>query len=192
MVMPSTARHYTVEEVLAFPPDGNRYELVHGELLVTPAPTVRHQRVVTLLSHRLEAYLERYPGLAVTFVAPADITWGGQNDLAQPDVFVVSAAEVGSEWSRITTLLLAVEVISPSSVKADRVAKRRLYQERGVATYWVIDADAELVEVWHPRDERPEIVTDALRWQVAPEAEELVIDLKDFFRALPASRGTMP
>ncbi len=58
MVMPSTARRYTVEEVLAFPADGNRYELVHGELLVTPAPNLRHQRVVTVLSHRLEAYLE--------------------------------------------------------------------------------------------------------------------------------------
>ena len=51
MGMPDTARRYTVEEVLAFPSDGNRYELVHGELLVTPAPRNRHQ-------------LDCYPGLA--------------------------------------------------------------------------------------------------------------------------------
>jgi Uma2 family endonuclease len=183
--MPTTTRRYTVDEVLAFPADGNRYEVVHGELLVNPAPRLRHQRAVTLLSHHLEAYLEGYPGLAVTFVAPADITWGTQDDLAQPDAFVVPHAEVGSEWSGITTLLLAVEVISPSSVKADRVTKRRLYQERGVATYWVVDPDAELVEVWHPGDERPEIVTDLLRWRVAPDAEELVIDLRAMFTTLP-------
>jgi hypothetical protein len=54
-----------------------------------------------------------------------------------------------------------------------------------VATYWVVDADAWVVEVWHPGDQRPEIVTDALRWRVSPEANELVIDLRQIFEALP-------
>jgi Uma2 family endonuclease len=85
--------------------------------------------------------------------------------------------------------MLAVEVISPSSARADRLTKRRLYQRRGVATYWIVDADARLVEVWHPGDDRPEIVTDLLRWRVAPDAEELVIDLAELFEGLPQQAG---
>jgi Uma2 family endonuclease len=181
MGMPDTARRYTVEEVLAFPNDGNRYELVHGELLVSPAPRYLHQLVVTRLCGLLVAYLNRYRDLAQPLVSPADITWGTEDDLAQPDVFVVPVRETGYEWSGIRTLLLAVEVLSPSTARYDRITKRQLYQEHGVLTYWVVDPDARLVEVWHPRDDRPEIVTDRLVWAVAPDAPELDIRLEDLF-----------
>jgi Uma2 family endonuclease len=55
-----------------------------------------------------------------------------------------------------------------------------------VATYWVVDTDARVVEVWHPDDARPAVVTDRLRWRLAPEAPELVIPLEEIFRDLPA------
>jgi Uma2 family endonuclease len=61
------------------------------------------------------------------------------------------------------------------------VTKRRLYQSVGVATYWVVDPDSRLVEVWRPGEDRPEIATEMLRWRVGPEAEELVIDLGQIF-----------
>jgi Uma2 family endonuclease len=184
MVMPDTARRYTVEEVLAFPNDGNRYELVHGELLVSPAPRWFHQWVVGQVFHALASYLERWGNVADVLLSPADITWGTNDDLAQPDVFVVPRSERG-EWDSIRTLLLAVEVLSPSTARYDRITKRRLYQEHGVGTYWIVDPDARVVEVWHPHDTRPEIVTDVLRWRVAPEAEELGIDLAKLFEGLP-------
>ena len=94
MGMPNTARRYTVDEVLSFPNDGNRYELVDGELLVTPAPSFVHQQVVTRLCARFEPYLERHPGIAVLNISPADITWDREK-LVQPDVFVVPAGEIG-------------------------------------------------------------------------------------------------
>lgn len=181
MGMPDTARRYTVEEVLAFPNDGNRYELVHGELLVSPAPRYRHQLTVTRFLGLLLRYLEPYGDLAQALVSPADITWGTSEDLAQPDVFVVPVAETSEEWSTIRTLLLAAEVLSPSTARFDRITKRRLYQEHGVLTYWVVDPDARLVEVWHPDDDRPEIVTDRLTWRVAPDAPELLIELDEVF-----------
>jgi Uma2 family endonuclease len=180
MAMPDTARRYTVEEVLAFPSDGNRYELVHGELLVTPAPSQRHQSVVGELHYALRSYLEAFRRRARVFVAPADIVWG-PGEYVQPDLFVVPAHEVTGDWRDCRTLLLAVEVVSPGSARGDRVTKRRLYQRRGVATYWVTDADARIVELWRPTDERPEIVTDVLRWRVFEEAPELVILLDDVF-----------
>ncbi|MFQ6046799.1 MAG: Uma2 family endonuclease [Gemmatimonadales bacterium] len=182
--MPTTARRYTVDEVLAFPADGNRYELVQGELLVTPAPSWRHQALVGLLFHRLQTYLAPHADRAMVVLSPADIVWA-QDELVQPDVFVVPAGEVSRDWSTIESLLLAVEVVSPGSVTADRVTKRRLYQKRGVATYWAVEQEAPLVEVWRPEDDRPEIVTEELRWRVAPEAEELAIDLGELFAKLP-------
>jgi Uma2 family endonuclease len=181
MGMPDTARRYTVDEVLAFAPDGNRYELVHGELLVTPAPTPRHQGVVTEFVVRLSNYLEAYWTVARVFVGPADIFWSDE-DYVQPDVLVVPADEVTDDWHDYRTLLLAVEVVSASSARYDRVTKRRLYQQQAVATYWIVDPDARVVEVWHPGDDRPEIVTETLRWRLSPEAEELVIVLEDVFR----------
>ena len=183
MGMPDTARRYTVDEVLAFPHDGNRYELVHGELLVTPSPTQPHQVVVGELHYRLRKYLGESPQLARVFVSPADIIWGPE-EYVQPDLFVVPAHEVTGDWRDCQTLLLAVEVVSPSSARADRVTKRRLYQEHGVATYWVVDAHARVVEVWHPEDERPAIVSETLRWRVEPEALELVVELAELLRPL--------
>lgn len=184
MAMPDTARRYTVDEVLAFPSDRNRYELVDGELLVTPAPAPKHQIVVKRLCARTEAYLSDYPRVAELFVSPAEVIWDGEK-LVQPDLFVIPAAEVSRTWETAQTLLLAVEVVSPASARGDRLVKRPLYQRQGVATYWIVDPDARLVEVWHPDAARPEIVTDALRWRVAPEAGELVIDLEKLFENLP-------
>lgn len=184
MGMPDLARHYTVDEVLAFPDDGNRYELVDGELLVTPAPSPIHQQVVTRLAARLASYLDAHPGLADAFVAPADITWDREK-LVQPDLFVIPTTEVSKSWTTVQTLLLAVEVVSPSSARGDRLVKRQLYQRQGVATYWIVDPDARVVEVWHPDDERPEIASDVLRWRVSPAADELAIELERLFSNLP-------
>ena len=184
MGMPDTARRYTVDEVLAFPADGNRYELVDGELLVTPAPGARHQLVIGDLYTQLAAYLAHHRDIATVLLSPADITWSRER-LVQPDIFVVPRREVSRTWTTYQTLLLAVEVLSPSSARGDRLLKRRLYQRQGVATYWIVDPDARLVEVWHPEDERPEIVTEALSWWVSPKAEELTISLPELFEGLP-------
>jgi Uma2 family endonuclease len=180
------ARPYTVAEVLAFPADGNRYEVVDGELLVNPSPRLRHQWMVTHLMVALGDYLESFGQLHRLFAAPADITWGlhpdEAEDLVQPDVFVVGDRAYG-EWVDVEKLRLAVEVVSPSSTRADRVVKRRTYQRHGVDTYWVVDADAELVEVWHPEDDRPAIVTDVLTWRWDDQSPELKISLAELFAA---------
>ncbi len=181
MGMPDTARRYTVDEVLALPADGNRYELVHGELLVTPAPSQPHQIVLGELFYRLRTYLEDSREIARLFISPADIIWDPQ-EYVQPDLFVVPAREVTGSWRDCQTLLLAVEVVSPSSARQDRIVKRQLYQQHGVSSYWIVDPDAQVVEVWRPEDARPEIVTDVLRWRVSAEAEELAIELAEIFK----------
>ncbi len=66
------------------------------------------------------------------------------------------------------------------------VRRWRLYQEQDVATYWIVDPEAQVVEVWHPDDERPEIVADVLRWRVSDDAPELQIELGQLFKDLPS------
>ncbi|HXO84958.1 MAG TPA: Uma2 family endonuclease, partial [Gemmatimonadales bacterium] len=99
------------------------------------------------------------------------------------DVFVVGlvAGRRPREWSDIERLLLAIEVLSPSTARADRTTKRRLYQRAGVE-YWIVDLEARLVERWRPGDERPEILTERIEWLPAPGVVPLIIDLGGFFR----------
>ena len=187
MGMPDRARSWTVEMVRELPDDGNRYEVVAGELLVTPAPGSSHQLVLGRLYGRLRVYLESL-GLGDTVMfSPADISWD-EHTLVQPDVFVYAADELSDDWATIKTLLLVAECLSPSSVRADRFVKRRLYQERGVGTYWMLDPGARLAEAWHPGQERAQVVTDVLRWQVAPHAPLLEISLDTLFGNLPGRR----
>lgn len=184
MAMPNVARRYTRDEVLAFPDDGNKYELVRGELLVSPPPTMRHQMMVQRLYLSLVRYLEPLELLDTAFCLPGDISWD-EESLVQPDLFVTIPEELTGGWSSVRTLRLAVEVLSLSSMRADRVLKRRLYQEHRVGVYWVVDVEGRLVEVWRAEDDRPEIVTEVLQWQFHPDAPEIAIDLPALFLNLP-------
>ena len=156
---------WTADRALALPSDGNRYEVLDGELFVTPAPSVPHQLILSRLFTQLHAYIESNR-LGYLLWSPADIAFSPRR-LVQPDLFVVPWRESGlpRDWSDITSLLLAVEVLSPSTARADRHRKRVIYQEQGVSEYWIVDGDARLVERWRPSDARPEICTDTLEWQ---------------------------
>ena len=154
------------------------------ELLLTPVPTPPHQVVLGRLHFALASYLQTRPDLTALF-SPAEITWDEEQPV-QPDLFVIPVRELSASWKTVRALLLALEVVVPASAEADRWFKRRLYQRQGVETYWVVDPDSEVVEVWRPGDgNRPEIVTGTLRWRVAPAARELVVDLGELFGDLP-------
>jgi Uma2 family endonuclease len=173
--------YYTADMVRAMPDDGNRYEVVYGELLVTPAAGPWHQIVVQRLSLELGKYLERNP-IGLVLASPADISWG-PDVLVQPDVFVAPLDEMRTlTWSRVRTLLLVAEVLSPSSLKGDRFLKRVRYREAGVPLYWILDADDRSVEVWTPRDDFPAFERDRLRWHPGGASDPFELSLKDLFR----------
>jgi Uma2 family endonuclease len=181
MGMPQPIGDWTVAQVLALPDDGNRYEVVDGELLVTPAPSLLHQRAVRALNDRLGPFVRAHR-LGEVILSPADIEFDGRT-LLQPDLLVAPLVEGRRprSWREIRTLLLAVEVLSPSTARADRQVKRRRYQRNGVPEYWIVDLDARLVERWRPADERPEILAERLEWRASPEAPPLEIDLAECF-----------
>jgi Uma2 family endonuclease len=170
--------YYSAEMVRTLPDDGNRYETVHGELLVTPAPRADHQYVVINSAVRLGNFLARYP-LGQVLPSPADISWA-PDVLVQPDLFVVAIDEARTfDWNRMRTLLLVVEVLSPSTSRYDRFTKRRVYQEYGVPWYWIVDIQARAAEIWTPDATSPTLERERLVWQPQGAAEPLVIPLAD-------------
>jgi Uma2 family endonuclease len=187
MPMASSLPFYTAEMVRALIDESRpapRYETVYGELLVTPAPNLWHQELVGRLYEALRDYARREP-IGHVLASPADISWGRPDVLVQPDVFAVPLAEARTrDWSRITRLVLAVEILSPSSVRADRFTKRKLYQDRGTETYWAVDPEEHVVEVWTPDAVFPRSDHDTLRWRPAGASAELVLALEDLFAPL--------
>ena len=182
MPAPTDTRYWTPEDVWALPDDGNRYECIDGVLLVTPSPRLTHQLVLARL-HLLVAPFVAAQRLGVAMFSPADICLNVGN-LVQPDLFVVPAdadGRTGREWTDVHALLLAVEVLSPSTARYDRTLKRRYYQRSMVGEYWVVDANSHLVERWRPDDERPEVITESLVWQPTGASDALVIDLMALF-----------
>ena len=134
---------WTVADLADLPDDGLRYELVDGTLLVSAAPSKLHQRAVGNLHVLLRQACP--PDLEV-FLAPTDYQPTSTRSL-QPDLLVVSRDDPGT--AAVTTpLTLAVEVLSPSSRSIDAVLKRALYEQAGVAQYWLVDPDEPSVTVW--------------------------------------------
>ena len=175
--------YYTADMVRAMPDDGNRYEVVYGELLVTPAPRLWHQVLVYRLTLAIGTYLER-EGAGILLTAPADISWG-PDVLVQPDVFVATADEARTLiWSKVRTLLLVAEVLSPSTARGDRFLKRLRYREAGVPIYWVVEGDERSVEVWTPTDNFPSLERERLVWHAPGAREPLALSLEELFRPL--------
>lgn len=181
MGMPQPIAGWTVARVLALPDDGNRYEVVDGELLVSPAPSLLHQRAVRGLYRRLDPFVEAHD-LGCVLHSPADIEFD-ERTLVQPDLFVAPMIEGRRPrtWQEVRHLLLAVEVLSPSTARADRQIKRRRYQRHGVSEYWIVDLEARLVERWRPADERPEILAERLDWRPSDDGPPLTINLLELF-----------
>jgi Uma2 family endonuclease len=175
--------YFTADMVRAMPDDGCRYEVVYGELLVTPAPRLWHQVLVQRLNIAVADYLRHQP-VGLVLASPADISWGA-DVLLQPDLFVVPVEEARTlTWSALRTLLLVAEVLSPSSARADRFVKRLRYREAGVPLYWVVDGEERSVEVWTPDDDFPRVERHHLVWQPEGAAAAFQLPLEQLFRPI--------
>lgn len=187
MGMPAIRRHWTTAEVRALMDESRpwpRYELIDGELLVTPSPGGPHQLAVTEIVVLLHQYLRAEP-IGVAFVSPADLELR-PGTITQPDVFIVPVGSVvttvGKDlWSDVRALLMAIEVISPSSVRTDRVTKRKYYMDVGVPDYFIVDVSARIVEWWSPDRETPRVLRDRLVWHPVGAEQPLTVSLPNLF-----------
>lgn len=184
--MPAMRKQWTIDEVHELnvaTPSWPRYELLEGVLVVTPAPAWPHQIAITELLLLLEPYVERQ-GIGVAMPAPADVK-ALPNSITQPDVFVAKGppfdANVELVFDGKNELHLVTEIISPSSVRTDRLKKRKHYMKARVPEYWVVDLDARAIERWRPGQRSPTIVNAELAWHPEGAREPLHIDLVRYF-----------
>ncbi|MBV8856215.1 MAG: Uma2 family endonuclease [Acidobacteria bacterium] len=142
----------TVEDLEALPDDDNIYELIEGELIVSSAPTVMHQRVIMNLAKEIANYLDRTP---IGEVLPTPGVIFDKHNAVIPDIVFLTneqLEQVGSEPHIKLAPALAVEVVSPGRANAqrDRVRKLRVYGKFGVGEYWIADPEARTVEIYRP------------------------------------------
>ena len=158
-----------------------RYELVDGELLVSPSPSRRHQRIVLQLALRLATYVNRFR-LGELVIGPVAVRLEPESYF-EPDLCVVPPVETKRPRAAaaIAELSLAVEVLSPGSIRHDRITKRKYYQRNAVPEYWIVDGDTEAFEVWRPDEGRPDVHDERLTWQPTGAPEALVVDVREFF-----------
>ncbi len=182
-------REWSVDDVWALPDDpAHKYEVVDGELLVSPSPRLAHQRALLALSRALDVYVRIGDVFEVLF-APFDVVFDSRS-MTQPDVMVFRAlseanGEVGAKDRPLPELV--IEVLSPSTSMHDRYVKRGRYQRSGVEC-WIVDIEARMVEVWRPSAMVPEILETLLEWHPSGESSPFRLDLVAFFREVARQR----
>ena len=184
MAMSQPERYWTADDLADLPDDGNRYEVIDGVLYVTPSPVDEHQDASDELMSLLRPYAKAV-GLHVRS-APTAVRFSDARQV-QPDLVVIpriAGVTKPPAFRDVRRLELAVEILSPSTARVDRGRKRALYQEQGVAEYWIVDAAARTVERWRHASVEPEILRNSLTWQHVAGRDALEIDLVEYFRQI--------
>jgi Uma2 family endonuclease len=142
----------TYEDYCLLPNDGKRYEIIDGELFVSPSPVEVHQRFVTNLAILLGTFVKNHR-LGELYVAPFDVVFS-QFDVVEPDLLYVSKerASVVGPANVQGAPDLVVEVLSESTEKADRATKLKLYARFGVKEYWILDPGACSAEIYRSQE----------------------------------------
>jgi Uma2 family endonuclease len=139
---------WNYDDLRLMPDDGQRYEVIDGDLLVTPAPTTTHQAISKRIQFVLMQQVEQR-GLGQVFNAPIDVIFS-RTRTVQPDLLVVRTehAHLITERGVEVAPDLVVEILSASTEHSDRERKAKLYASEGVREYWIVDAAASCIEVY--------------------------------------------
>ena len=184
--MIATLRPLTYDDLLDMPDDGQRYEIIGGELIVNPAPTPGHQRVVGRLYRLLDDYARRVQGGEVAF-APFDVRLG-HFDAVEPDLVFLSASRprVPDDENSINYAPdLVVEVISRTSRRNDLVRKMALYARAGIPEYSIADPERRMLVINILQSEDYVLVEpDADGCLASPTLPGLRVDLAEVFSGL--------
>jgi Uma2 family endonuclease len=148
LTRPKAKRLWTYDEMLAELPETNLpVELWDGEIIMSPTPTPSHQRIVLRLTRLMDDFV-REKKAGTVFVSPLDVVLSPHR-VVQPDLFFISNDNSDIIQDRIRGVPdLAVEVISQGTWKRDRVEKKALYEQCGIAEYWIVDPESRSIEVF--------------------------------------------
>ena len=176
MHMAIESRRWTLEEMHALPEDGNKYELIHGELFVTPAPTNDHETIAARLARLLDPYVNAH-GLGLLY-RPRAVFRIDRDVEVEPDLMVRAPhPDRKGSWETAPLPLLVVEVVSPSSRNHDHAAKRKVYiDDANISEYWIVDGDARTLTSC-VRGRADVVLDDRVTWHPSGATEPLVFDL---------------
>ena len=171
MHMALKAHRWTRADLERLPEDGNRYELVDGELLVMAAPSVRHERIIKALARRLRPFVE---GNDLGDVYDSRPCFALDENQVEPDLIVTATPfPLPDKWDDMPRPKLVIEVLSESTTRHDRVVKRGLYARAGIDAYWIVDGAARSIEVIEGT--ATHTFQHLLRW--APEGRDAVLEI---------------
>lgn len=173
----SAVRAWTVQDLERMPDDGNKYEVVRGELFVTPAPSYWHQLVVARFGQLLTPYVVEQQ-LGMVFHARSIVRRRGSE--VEPDLYVSTVAP-RRDWNDAPTPILVVEVHSRSTRRRDLNQKRAYYiEDVGVPEYWMVDRESRSVRVARPGN-ADDVITGRLAWHPAGASRALEFDVGRLF-----------
>lgn len=180
MLMATATKRWTLAEVHSLPEDGNKYELVRGELFVTPPPNDPHETIAARLARILDPYVEAQ-GLGFVFRPRAVMRYDESE--VEPDLMVRLPQPPSNDdaaWNRAPTPSLVVEIHSDSTRRRDQAKKRSLYMDAGVADYWMVDPERRMITVVRVGCDDV-IAREEMRWQPAGASQPLVFAVARVF-----------
>jgi Uma2 family endonuclease len=148
-------RKASIEEFWALPESMLPTEYINGEIIMAPTPTVIHQTVVVNILFALRQFLQKVD-IGTILVSPMDVVLP-TGEVVQPDLFVLVGEESQPAQSAKNVQVapsLAIEILSPGSIKHDTITKRNLYEQNGVREYWIVDPEARTIAQLVLRDAR--------------------------------------
>jgi Uma2 family endonuclease len=178
MYMAAYTKRWTLDEVHSLPDDGNKYELVRGELFVTPPPSENHETILARLTAILAPFVAQH-NLGMVYHPRAVLRFEGSE--VEPDLMVRQERRgPGRDWDDAPIPILVVEVLSGSTRRRDNVQKRALYLDAGVEQYWIVDPEQAAVRVIRRGSE--DVVTPTeLVWSPSGAKAELPIHVPALF-----------
>ena len=178
MHMATQLKRWTLEEVHSLPDDGNKYELVRGDLFVTPPPSEDHETILARLSRVLDPYVAAH-GLGMVYHPRAVMRFEGSE--VEPDLMVRQPRTIrAKDWDGAPTPILIVEVLSGSTRRRDVGQKHELYLDAGVGEYWVADPERRNILV-AKRGLPDVVVSESLTWRAAGAPTPLVVEVASLF-----------
>jgi len=181
MLMAQAAGAWTLVDLDRLPDDGNKYELIDGDLFVTPAPSPAHEVLATAMRELLDPYV-RQERLGTVYMAKSVIQTDGSR--VEPDLMVRQTPRILPEkWPEMPTPILVIEVLSAITRRRDHVEKRDFYLRNGVAEYWIVNRWDRTIDVISPNAEDV-IVETRLTWHPTAASAALKIDVAEYFHSV--------
>ena len=139
---------YTIADIEALP-EGERAELIDGEMFRMDAPAWTHQDFLIEIAYEIKSYIRKNKGRCKVMPAPfAVYIKKDRYNYVEPDISVICDEEKKSEKGCQGAPDWTIEIVSPSSIKMDCERKVKLYREAGVREYWIVDVEKQAVTVY--------------------------------------------